>query len=406
MSSVDIITEHLKRIAARCTLDGTKAQIGAMLKHSQNTIINYIEDPDSFYHQHISVFDQMLGSSFDYLCLNEYRAENFNALLVDSTHWTKTYSTVHTWLTKLLDGVKTQSLTDTADTTEEEKHKQTHWLKFCVLREKLKRLDLPAVMNLWSTTSHGDVAPLIPVLKTVVEGMGGEHREYMETLFMMRPILFMELFEMQEHENIIYQIIEMIKMIFDIPRVYSLNCLDECMAATGLSMKELFDAILQEGQKYMLATSASGSAPSTGLSDLFSPEGTKMMAQVHRLSQNKDLAKRRAERWVNDSSSVGGIVWRVLKPKMEQIGFTWDKMTSGVEGNFADIIAPRLTEFYRSYKRSQNPETQQKLSAMINKVRAEFQSKPEEDFRMAGLDEKQAAEAKQKLNELLNSTFV
>ena len=402
MSSAEVIIRHLKRIASKCTLEGTKRQIAKLLEHSNESIIKYVEEPDSFYHQHVSTFEQLLASTFDYLCLSEYRALNFNTLLEESDHWIDRYMQAHNWFMGLLNNVKVEL--PSHPETEEEKQKQSHWLKFSLLRERLKRLDTKGLINMWATTAPGSLAPILPVLNIIVKGMNEEHREYMETLFLIRPGLFVELFEFQEHESIVYQCLGLIRLIFNIPTVYTLDCFDDCTKATGLTMKELVDALVKEGQHYVLKSSVeNGDKAPSSLGDMMSPEGAKMAAQVQRLGSHPELCKKRLLRWAEDPNSVGGKVWKCLQPKAEDLGFTWEKLRSGIGGNWHELILPRISAFYQEFKGRQSSEKQAQMDGFLNKVREGMRSAPPpEHFKEAGMDEEQLNAAKAKMDEMLS----
>lgn len=401
LSSVDIIKRHLKRIAAKCPMDGTKLQIAKLLEHSEESIIKYIEEPDRFYHQHVSTFEQLLASTFDYLCLNEYRAVNFISLLENSDYWTQRYMQAHDWIMSLLNNVKVDM--PSHPETEADKQKQSHWLKFCLIRERLKRLDTKGRINMWAATAPVDLSPLIPIFSTIVKGMNGEQREHMETLFVIRPGLFVEIYQFKEHESIVYQCLELFRLIFNIPTVYTLDCLDEISEATGLTIKELVDAVVKEGQHYVLKSSVEGESqiPSS-LGDMMSPEGAKMVAQLQRLGRNPELCRKRLLRWIEDTDSTGSKIWKCLEPKANDLGFTWDKLKSGIGSNWQELIQPRISAYWQEFKSKQSAEKQAQLNTFLQNVRDGVRSAPlPEDMQEANIDEEKLNAMKAEMDKML-----
>lgn len=398
MTRGEVIAAHLKRIADKSNLEATKVQIARLLEHPTDTLVTFIADVDSFYHQHVSVFDQLLASSYDYLSMNSFRGPGFTESMAKSEHWEARYKKVHEWFLKLLDIVEADPIVGGTAKTEDEKERQSVWLKFCLFRAKMKRVNVAQAIEMWAKLEKGGINPILPVLKTVMEELTGEQREYMETLFVIRPILFIELFDLVGHESVIYTAIEMLNLIFDLPRVFMLNCVDECIEFTGLTVKELFDGIAAEVRKYILLSPVkSQSAPT----DISAAEGAMYLAEVQRLGKNTELLKRRLKKWVENKETVGSKVWTVLEPKSIQLGFTWQKLQSGIGKNWLDVIAPRLQGLIQSYKQSQRPEDQMKFTSMMAQMKAGITKFTNEKAEEMNIDPAKRAEAEDKLKEFL-----
>ena len=398
MTRSEVIAAHLERISKRCTLEGTKAQIGSLLKHPSDAICAFISGADSFYHQHVSAFDQLLASSYDYLCVNGFRDQDFTAQMAKSAHWTSKYKQVHEWFITLLENVRVDPIVSNKAETDDEKERQSTWLKFCLFREKMKRVEPNQAIDLWAKLEKGGLTPILPVLKTVMQEMTGVQREYMETLFVIRPILFMELFDLVGHESVIYTAIEMINVIFGLPRVFMLDCVDECTEATGLTLKELFDEIASEVRKFILLSPVKAqSAPM----DINAAEGAMYLAEVQRLGKNPLLMKKRLAKWVGNQETIGSKVWTVLEPKAVKLGFTWDKLQSGIGKNWLDVIAPKLQSLIQSYKQSQKPEDQSRFTSIMSQMKAGISKFTSEQAQEMGMDETHRAEAEEKLKDFL-----
>jgi len=398
MTKAEVITAHLKRISVRCTLEGTKEQITRLLEHPADAVISFIAEADSFYHQHVSAFDQLLASSYDYLCVNGYREPNFTAQMTKSAHWTLKYKKVHEWFIGLLETVRADPIVSKTAETDDDKERQSIWLKFCLFREKMKRVDAARAIDMWSKLEKGGLNPVLPILRTVMQEMTGVQREYMETLFVIRPILFMELFDLVGHESVIYTAIEMINVIFGLPRVFMLDCIDECTEATGLTLKELFDEIASEVRRFILLSPVKARSAPT---DINAAEGAMYVAEVQRLGKNPLLMKKRLKKWVEDPGTVGGKVWTVLEPKAVQLGFTWDKLQSGIGKNWLDVIAPKIQSLIQSYRQSQKPEDQSKFTTLMSQMKAGISKFTSEQAQEMGIDEAHRAEAEKKLEDFL-----
>lgn len=398
MTRAEVISAHLKRISTRCTLEGTKAQIGRLLEHPGDAIISFVSEADSFYHQYVSAFDQLLASSYDYLCVNGFRDASFTAQMAQSAHWTEKYRTVHKWFIGLLQTVKADPIVGKTAETDDEKERQSVWLKFCLFRESMKRVDATQAIDMWAKLEKGGLNPVIPILKTVMQEMSGVQREYMETLFVIRPILFMELFDLVGHESIIYTAIEMLNVIFGLPRVFMLDCVDECVEATGLDLKELFDAIAGEVRKFILLSPVKAQSAPT---DINAAEGTMYVAELQRLGKNPILMKKRLKKWVDNKETVGSKVWTVLEPKAIQLGFTWEKLQSGIGKNWLDVIAPKIQSLIQSYRESQKPEDQSRFTSLMSQMKAGISKFTSDQAQEMGMDDAHRAEAEEKLQEFL-----